>query len=102
MSRRSFIFCDVCNASAIRVVEMRRGGRGRDTRMGRRIIDGRAWFDGDEAQAQAHGWFSHPDGLHVCPICATRIRQMPVEMHNRVALPEAILDALLQSAPHPG
>ncbi|NIR30407.1 MAG: hypothetical protein GWN84_14085 [Gammaproteobacteria bacterium] len=72
MSVRTFLFCDVCNPMGIRTVEMRRGGRHRDARAGRRITDGRAWFEGDVEAAQAAGWSPSHDGRHLCPLCTAR------------------------------
>lgn len=50
------------------MVEFRRSPRDNE-RNGRRISDGRAWFDGTLAQAIASGWLQDGDGLHVCPTC---------------------------------
>jgi hypothetical protein len=71
MARRSFIFCDICNPSAIRAVEHRRNPR-RDPRNGRRVIDGRMWFEGTDEEAREAGWeIGNPDG-HTCPNCLKR------------------------------
>lgn len=75
MAIRSFIFCDICNPQAIRYVEQRRGPRGDGTN-GRRLTDGRSWFDGTEAAAAAEGW-TVADGHHVCPRCQKR------QLHQR-------------------
>ncbi len=54
------------------MVEMRRGGD-RGSRWGRRITDGRAWFEGDITTAvEIHGWTIASDGAHLCPSCAAR------------------------------
>jgi|GEM_PF-1730032 len=74
MARRSFIFCDICNPLAIRDVEMRRG-TGRITK-GRRVTDGRVWFDGSEDDARNEGWVATDDGRHICPACFERMRSM--------------------------
>ncbi len=71
MSQHIFLTCDACNQLGIRVVEARRG-RGRDPRNGRRITDGRAWFDGNEEEAKASGWMVLDDRRHVCPDCYRR------------------------------
>ena len=69
MSRRDFIFCDICNDRAIRVIEERRGPSRGELYTGRRIIDGRAWFDGTNEEAQAVGWLIEEEDRHVCPRC---------------------------------
>ncbi len=68
MSIRKFVFCDICNPQALRSVEFRRATR-IDARTGRRISDGRAWFEGEPAMAAKAGWLCKPDGLHICPAC---------------------------------
>ena len=73
MSKRTFIFCDICNPNAIRVVEARRNGE-RGDRYGRRTTDGRAWFDGNIEDAYLAGWIVKGDGRHVCPEC-NRLRR---------------------------
>ncbi len=75
MARRSFIFCDICNPLAFRYVEMRRS-TGRDSRIGRRVSDGRNWFDGNDAEAKQSGWIATEDGQHVCPACFSRMKSM--------------------------
>ncbi len=94
MSHRAFLFCDICNPQAIRVIEMRRGSHGRDPRMGRRVIDGRSWFDGDEDAARRAGWLCLEDGHHVCPICHASIRKLPLPMRDRLDIPDALLQAI--------
>lgn len=71
MTRRTFLFCDVCNPSATRVIELRRDTH-RDQTQGRRISDGRAWFDGSPEEAIKAGWRILDDGRHVCPRCRGR------------------------------
>jgi hypothetical protein len=68
MSIRVFIFCDHCNTHAIRSIEFRRAAN-RDKRVGRRIIDGRAWFDGDVVEAVKAGWKEIDNARHICPTC---------------------------------
>jgi hypothetical protein len=75
MSVRTFLFCDICNPMGIRLVEVRRTGE-RDTSEGRRLIDGRAWFEGSVEEAKAVRWAVTLDGRHVCPACATRHRKL--------------------------
>lgn len=75
MARRSFIFCDICNPLAIRYIEFRRAGS-RDKRGGRRVTDGRAWFDGDDGAAVKAGWVIAENGQHVCPNCFERMKSM--------------------------
>lgn len=99
MSRRSFLYCDVCNPQATRVIELRRGGRDRDPRMGRRLIDGRAWFDGTDEEAAHHGWIGNADGHHVCPICAASIRKMQPAFRERLNVPDDVLEAILATVP---
>ncbi len=69
MSIRTFIFCDICNPQCIRSIEFRRSPR-EDERTGRRISDGRIWFDGNLAEATENGWSTNVNGQHVCPTCS--------------------------------
>jgi hypothetical protein len=76
MALRSFIFCDICNPLAIRYVELRRCN-GRNARIGRRLTDGRNWFDGNEGEARKVGWVASEDGRqHICPACFGRMQSM--------------------------
>ncbi|MCQ8106082.1 hypothetical protein NP590_18375 [Methylomonas sp. SURF-2] len=68
MSIRTFIFCDICNPQGLRAIEFRRAPRS-DERTGRRISDGRAWFDGEPQAAVEAGWLFTREGLHICPVC---------------------------------
>jgi len=68
MSIRTFIFCDICNPQGLRSIEFRRSPRTSD-REGRRISDGRAWFDGDMSHAIENGWRTDKKGQHICPSC---------------------------------
>ncbi|MDD1622153.1 MAG: hypothetical protein LUQ11_11795 [Methylococcaceae bacterium] len=70
MSIRKFIFCDICNPQGLRSIEFRRSPRG-DERTGRRISDGRSWFEGELNMAIKAGWVSTSDGMHICPFCQT-------------------------------
>lgn len=68
MSTRTFLFCDVCNPQGVRTVEQRRKLRRGDT--GKRITDGRAWYEGDAKRAVAlHGWKVIGLDMHACPRC---------------------------------
>lgn len=72
MARRHFIFCDICNPQAIRAVEARRSPN-RNPRGGRRVIDGRMWFEGTDDEARAAGWeIGNSDDRHTCPDCLKR------------------------------
>ena len=68
MSIRTFIFCDICNPQGLRSIEFRRKSR-KDERSGRRLCDGRTWFEGDLSIAIENGWSIDANGEHVCPIC---------------------------------
>ena len=70
MSIRTFIFCDICNPQALRSIEFRRGPREKE-RNGRRLSDGRAWFEGDLSNALEQDWITNADGQHICPACKT-------------------------------
>ena len=71
MTQHMFLTCDACNQLGIRMVDGRRNG-GRDPRNGRRITDGRAWFDGNQEEAKASGWMVLDDHRHICPDCHRR------------------------------
>lgn len=92
MARRSFIFCDICNPLAVREVEMRRAS-GRDGK-GRRITDGRVWFDGTEEEGKAAGWVATGDGQHICPACFERMRSMRPILEERLFVSPGVVDAL--------
>jgi len=83
MARRSFIFCDICNPLALRSIEMRRTD-GRVDRDGRRLCDGRAWFDGDDSEAKHAGWVVADEGQHICPSCFERLRSMRNVLEERL------------------
>ena len=68
MSIRTFIFCDICNPQALRSIEFRRSPR-EEERNGRRISDGRNWFEGMWPEAMKSGWNSTPKNQHICPAC---------------------------------
>jgi hypothetical protein len=69
MSIRTIIFCDICNPQGLRSIEFRRAPRDNE-RSGRRISDGRSWYEGSiyEATASA-GWVISEEGEHICPDC---------------------------------
>ncbi len=71
MSIRTFIFCDICNRSGIRQLEQRRGPN-RSASHGRRITDGRAWFEGSVTEAQQAGWIIDEHDRHICKRCHDR------------------------------
>ncbi len=71
MTYRTFLFCDICNPDGTRSIELRRDIK-RSDRHGRRISDGRSWFEGDLKEAKALGWRVLDDGRHVCPRCHER------------------------------
>lgn len=75
MSVRTFIFCDICNPMGIRMVEVRRNGQ-RGTYEGRRLTDGRAWFEGSAEEAKSLGWAVTLDGRHVCAGCTARHKEL--------------------------
>jgi hypothetical protein len=55
--------------------EQRRTNK-RDARDGRRVTDGRSWFDGDIREAVAdYGWLVTRDGRQVCPYCRSILEQ---------------------------
>lgn len=76
MARRCIIFCDICNLAGVRHIEARRN-LDRDSRDGRRISDGRSWFEGTDQEAVYQGWVLTSEGQHVCPVCAKNRRIVP-------------------------
>jgi hypothetical protein len=92
MARRDFIFCDICNPQAIREVEMRRATGRLGT--GRRITDGRAWFDGTDQAAVAAGWLATEDGQHICPSCLERMRSMRKVLVERLLVCQSVSELL--------
>jgi hypothetical protein len=67
---RVIIFCDICNQQGVRYIEQQRSThRGDDG--GRRVTDGRSWYEGTFAEAEQLGWEVEAD-LHTCPRCKTR------------------------------
>jgi hypothetical protein len=92
MARRSFIFCDICNPQAVREVEMRRAS-GRDGK-GRRISDGRVWFDGTDREARDAGWVATDDGQHICPACFERMRALRHVLEERPFVSPALVEVL--------
>ncbi len=69
MTIRTFIFCDICNPVGLRTIDFRRNNRDGEDRKGRRLSDGRAWFEGNEAEATQAGWLIRDAETHVCPNC---------------------------------
>jgi hypothetical protein len=76
MTRRHIIFCDICNTLGVRVVEAR-GDLNRNPRRGRRVSDGRMWFEGTDEEAHKAGWEIGPDNQHTCPDCLKRHLKKP-------------------------
>jgi len=70
---RVIIFCDICNPQGIRYIEQTRSTQRGDIE-GRRVTDGRAWYEGALIDAVTNGW-EHNDGAHICPRCADRHNQ---------------------------
>jgi hypothetical protein len=97
MTRRSFIFCDICNPMSLRAVEMRRSVSGRDPRVGRRISDGRSWFEGDDEAAKQAGWLIvASSGQHVCPTCCGHLHSRREVLLEKLRVSEDALDTLLR------
>jgi len=67
---RVIIFCDICNPQGIRYIEQKRSSQRGDVG-GRRITDGRAWYEGTLEEALQLGWVQH-DSEHICPRCQER------------------------------
>lgn len=64
---RVILFCDICNTQGIRYIEQQRNSE-RGDKGGRRITDGRAWYEGSLVEAEQEGWLIS-DGKHICPDC---------------------------------
>lgn len=98
MSRRNFIFCDICNPMGLRSVEMRRSIAGRDPRVGRRISDGRYWFEGEDAEAAKAGWVVvEASGQHICPVCFSHLHTQREALMDILQVSETALDSILKS-----
>jgi hypothetical protein len=67
---RVIIFCDICNTQGIRYIEQKRSTLRGDIG-GRRITDGRAWYEGSLEEALRLGW-TEQAGQHICPRCKER------------------------------
>ncbi len=67
---RVIIFCDTCNPQGIRYIEQKRSSQRGDVD-GRRITDGRSWYEGSLEEALELGWVE-TDGKHICPRCQER------------------------------
>lgn len=65
---RLIIFCDRCNPQGIRYIEQNRNIHRSDVG-GRRISDGRAWFEGPLDEALKNGWTQPQEAVHICPRC---------------------------------
>ncbi|HAU06844.1 MAG TPA: hypothetical protein DCS49_03495 [Gammaproteobacteria bacterium] len=64
---RVILFCDICNTQGIRYIEQQRSSQ-RGDKDGRRISDGRAWFEGTLEEAESAGWLVQ-ENKHICPGC---------------------------------
>ncbi|NQZ53800.1 MAG: hypothetical protein HRT93_06045 [Piscirickettsiaceae bacterium] len=71
---RVIIFCDICNPQGVRYIEQQRSTIRGDID-GRRVTDGRSWFEGPLDEALEWDWLFE-DGEHICPRCRDR--------HNKV------------------
>ena len=91
MAARQFIFCDLCNAMGIRLVEERRN---RFRAGGRRRVDGRSWIEGTRAQAQTQGWCVDGENQDICAQCHEKGLDQP---HFHYAKAQPISARLLQS-----
>lgn len=67
---RVIIFCDVCNPQGVRYIEQNRSTQ-RGDEGGRRVTDGRAWYEGSLSEAEELGWLIMEEE-HVCPRCKQR------------------------------
>ncbi|MFQ3236052.1 MAG: hypothetical protein ACI9C4_001616 [Paraglaciecola sp.] len=67
---RAFIFCDICNRQGLRYIEQNRSSQ-RGDEGGRRVTDGRSWYEGTLQEALNVGWVDD-DGQHICPHCHQR------------------------------
>ncbi|PHS70353.1 MAG: hypothetical protein COB23_04365 [Methylophaga sp.] len=67
---RVIIFCDICNPQGIRYIEQNRS-TSRGDEGGRRVTDGRSWFEGPIDEALKIDWLQQ-EGDHICPRCQDR------------------------------
>ncbi|MFW5451056.1 MAG: hypothetical protein ACKE9I_05610 [Methylophagaceae bacterium] len=67
---RVIIFCDICNPQGVRYIEQTRSTLRGDIE-GRRITDGRSWYEGPLEEALEAGW-DHENGKHICSRCRDR------------------------------
>lgn len=70
---RIIVFCDTCNPQGIRYIEQQRNSE-RGDEGGRRITDGRAWYEGSLTEAGQIGWIIDGD-KHICPKCEARRKE---------------------------
>lgn len=61
---------------------------------GRRISDGRMWFDGSEQEARQEGWVATDDGQHICPGCFERMRGMRHVLEERLFVSTGVIEVL--------
>jgi len=65
---RGFIFCDACNSMGIREIDHDEEVPKAKIKR-RRILDLRAWYDGDKEHAVRDGWAAPDADMHFCPRC---------------------------------
>ncbi len=66
MSTRTFVFCDVCNKQATRLIS---NTSSINSRPSRRNTDDRAWFEGSVADSVKNDWYVTEIGENICPKC---------------------------------
>ncbi len=69
MTVKTFVFCDICNTKGIRLLDDRRVDEREAELGGRRISDGRHWFEGSLNEAINAGWVEDERGRHICGRC---------------------------------
>ena len=69
MTVKTIVFCDICNSKAIRLMDERRCNERESELGGRRISDGRHWFEGSVSDALGAGWVKDRSGRHICSRC---------------------------------
>jgi hypothetical protein len=67
---RVIVFCDICNPQRIRYIEQQRNSE-RGDEGGRRITDGRSWYEGSLTEAEQIVWIMDGD-KHFFPKCEAR------------------------------
>ena len=69
MAVKTFVFCDICNLSGVRLPDDRRNGLRVTEPGGRRLSDDRNWFEGSIIEARCAGWVEDKRGRHICRRC---------------------------------